>query len=327
MKINEMVKETGLSKRTIHYYIEENLITPKVNLTNGYYIFSVDDINKLKTIKQLRLAEFSISDIRCILKYPNTIHFYIQRQTEKLEEEYVLLGKKIECLNTLNNKLPLFVSYDNLSNHIENIIFPTQKPTLNISNNLNDSKLISLYLWGNFLYDLPMTEYRQFLWDKTLKTMANINDSNILLLKKYLYSLSASEIDKEFTKRNIHINEVCSINKSNYEEYVNKMKLQLYEIIKEPQHQLQWKNAYYSYFLPSICIFDSQVNQLMTELSPRFSTYSENIHECCELLYQWLYTEKGNSLRIELNDKLNNYINIKDYHHGQLAALANFSSL
>ena len=79
---------------------------------------------------------------------------------------------------------------------------------------------------------------------------------------------------------------------------LQKMKLQLYKIVKEPQHQFEWKNAYYSYFSASICIFDSKINQLMAELSPRFSTYSKNIHECCELLYQWLYTEKGCPLDI-----------------------------
>lgn len=39
MKLSEVVKLTGLTKRTIYFYIEEKFLTPEINPGNGYYIF------------------------------------------------------------------------------------------------------------------------------------------------------------------------------------------------------------------------------------------------------------------------------------------------
>lgn len=51
MRINEVVQITGLSKRTIHFYIEQKLIVSKINEHNGYNEFSKDDVDKLIIIK------------------------------------------------------------------------------------------------------------------------------------------------------------------------------------------------------------------------------------------------------------------------------------
>ncbi len=53
-KIDEVAKITGLTKRTIRYYEDMELI--KTNRTEaGYRLYSEDDINKIKEIKDLRL--------------------------------------------------------------------------------------------------------------------------------------------------------------------------------------------------------------------------------------------------------------------------------
>ena len=95
------MQKTGLNKRTIHFYIEEHFLTPKTDSSNGYYIFSEDDVERLKMLQQLRRADFSIKDIHAILKHPTSAYIYIKKQMEKLQKEQELLTRKIGSLQRL----------------------------------------------------------------------------------------------------------------------------------------------------------------------------------------------------------------------------------
>ena len=46
MRIQEVSHKTGITKRNIHYYIKQGIITPKMNPANGYYDFSEEDCQK-----------------------------------------------------------------------------------------------------------------------------------------------------------------------------------------------------------------------------------------------------------------------------------------
>jgi len=66
MLINEVCKETNLTKKAIEYYIEQELISPAL-LENGYRDFHEDDLNVLRKISVLRKLDLSISEIKSIL--------------------------------------------------------------------------------------------------------------------------------------------------------------------------------------------------------------------------------------------------------------------
>ena len=72
MRIQEVIEKTGLSRRTIHYYIDQKLIIPTVNEGNGYHDFTEEDVQKLFIIRKLRKAGLSLADIRAILRKPRT---------------------------------------------------------------------------------------------------------------------------------------------------------------------------------------------------------------------------------------------------------------
>ena len=77
MRINDIEKRTGISKRTIDFYVKEGLLNPKVEKANGYRNFSAQDVEQLEIISKLRKLEFSIADIRTMLSFPSTISYYI----------------------------------------------------------------------------------------------------------------------------------------------------------------------------------------------------------------------------------------------------------
>lgn len=321
MKINEVAKKTGMNKRTIYYYIGEQLITPKINKENGYNIFTDADIEKLILIHKLRKLDFSISDIRSIFQYPGTVHYSLQKHIEALEQKQLLLVEKIDYLVKLDEVLPINVSSQIFSHELMSHELPDDMALEDISRTKRSAQLVSLYLWGTFLQDVPMTEYREFLWAKVLRLTSALADPNIQLLKKYLYSLSANEIDKEFANRTLHIDQIANMPAKDYDSFIEEMKCQLASLVKNEYSQKAWKEVYYSKTLPSTCLFDSNINELIRELSPRFAAYYENIHICCSRLYQWLQTENGIPLYKELQSVFKGFINLEQNHHAELAAL------
>lgn len=71
-------------------------------------------------------------------------------------------------------------------------------------------------------------------------------------------------------------------------------------------------------------LFDSELNTLVRELSPRFSAYYKNIHICCDRLYVWLTSEEdGVYVKELLLTSLNGYIDIEANHHAELAFFVN----
>ncbi|WP_239618577.1 helix-turn-helix domain-containing protein [Cohnella mopanensis] len=75
MKMKEVCTRTGLTERTIRFYVEEKLIDPQMSLMNGreYRDYSERDIAELTTIADLRKLFFSIEEIKKMKQSPETI--------------------------------------------------------------------------------------------------------------------------------------------------------------------------------------------------------------------------------------------------------------
>ena len=75
MKISEVCRETGLTKRTVRFYAEKGLITPEPSDTDARqrYSYSESDVETLKTVASLRRSMFSIEQIKSMLDDPGAI--------------------------------------------------------------------------------------------------------------------------------------------------------------------------------------------------------------------------------------------------------------
>ena len=60
MRIKEVIEKTGLSRRTIQFYISQKLIMPKEDPVNGYHDFSNEDVRNLIIISRLRRLDFPV---------------------------------------------------------------------------------------------------------------------------------------------------------------------------------------------------------------------------------------------------------------------------
>lgn len=100
MKIKEVIKETGLTDRTIRLYMENDLIKPEYDENyNGRKSidFSEDDVMQLKNIATLRKADFSIQEIKDLqsggITAQQTVKDYIKRTNEKIQFNTEIIEK------------------------------------------------------------------------------------------------------------------------------------------------------------------------------------------------------------------------------------------
>jgi len=89
MKIKQVCDRTGLTERTVRYYIERGIISPTMTEQNDrtYYDFSEKDIETLETVTVLRNTQFSLEEIILFLKEPSAIRKTVYRNLKRLEEE------------------------------------------------------------------------------------------------------------------------------------------------------------------------------------------------------------------------------------------------
>ena len=85
MLINEVESVVGLSKKSIRYYEENGLLSPKRNQENDYRIYGDEDILKLKRIKFLRELDVSIRELKMLNSCEFTLEECLKSRIEKIE--------------------------------------------------------------------------------------------------------------------------------------------------------------------------------------------------------------------------------------------------
>lgn len=91
MKINEVMKETGLTKKAIYYYENEGLIKPQKDPENNYRNYTEEEVRTLVVINILRRLDVPIKAISDIIKNSVSIK-------DVLKEQLVVTNHKINML-------------------------------------------------------------------------------------------------------------------------------------------------------------------------------------------------------------------------------------
>lgn len=108
MKINEVEALVGISKKSIRFYEEEGLLTPKRNSENGYRNYSDDDVAILLKIKALRKLGLPLEEIRALqqgrLTVADALHRHritLERDAENLRQAQILCARLEDSATTL----------------------------------------------------------------------------------------------------------------------------------------------------------------------------------------------------------------------------------
>ena len=98
--ISELSNLTGISKRTLHHYDHIDLIKPSLgnNASNGYRLYSEEDLLKLRQVISLKAFGFKLAQIKNMLDPKLDLSVPLKKQLESLE-------KRTKAFNEVNKIL------------------------------------------------------------------------------------------------------------------------------------------------------------------------------------------------------------------------------
>jgi len=67
--VSQLAKHCGVTPETVRFYSKKNLLRPYKNPSNGYQIFTMGDVPKLKFIRQAKLLGYTLNEIEEILHH------------------------------------------------------------------------------------------------------------------------------------------------------------------------------------------------------------------------------------------------------------------
>jgi len=116
-KIEEVAVKTGLTKRTLRYYEDIELITPK-RTECSYRLYSEEDIENINRIKDLRESlGFCLKDVKVIIELGNDVKriynqdvkddFLIDKSIKEIKVQITLLEEKEISLTKSKEKFKI----------------------------------------------------------------------------------------------------------------------------------------------------------------------------------------------------------------------------
>lgn len=104
MKMKEVTEQTGLTERTVRYYMEKGLIAPHGQWQNGreYTEFDETDIARLKAVATLRELGFSVEAIRSMQAEPGLIPQIVAERRQAAESESKIANETERILSGIN---------------------------------------------------------------------------------------------------------------------------------------------------------------------------------------------------------------------------------
>lgn len=276
MQINEVCKLTGLTKKAISWYENNDLISVRKD-QNGYRTFSKSDVNRLKEIYILRSLDISTKDIKQIIDSSDKSNLLAELRKQK-ENESFILKKRIEIIDRL------IVNYDlSLYNDVKN-----EWMSKSIGEKLRFAfpgfwgKYIASH-FGAFLKQPIGNSEQQMLYDKAIDWIDNNRFKEPFSYKfinkiSKLNSIKQENISEKMSEqmlKSVYDEEGQKELLANYEKY-SKMEKKLsfklnpiYILSRFSSNSLRkqlTKSGYYDQFIP-----------IMRKLSPSYDDYLEKL--------------------------------------------------
>ncbi|MFD1414918.1 MerR family transcriptional regulator [Oceanobacillus jeddahense] len=107
--VKDVIVITGVTKRTLHYYDEINLLKPESYSDKGYRLYNQEDLKKLRTILMLKELDLPLKEIATIMQMPK------QEQQAILAGHYQAVQIKKQNLERTLMNLEDFISGKDIS--------------------------------------------------------------------------------------------------------------------------------------------------------------------------------------------------------------------
>ena len=102
--VKDLSKIAGVSVRTLHHYDSIGLLKSSIRESNGYRVYSAEDLWRLQKIKALKYFGFSLCQIEDFLKSEKTSKNALVLQKELVDQKIRSLQMVQECLDEILSK-------------------------------------------------------------------------------------------------------------------------------------------------------------------------------------------------------------------------------
>ncbi len=303
MRIQDVSKITGLTKKAIHFYVSEGLLHPK-KTENNYYEFTDDDLSLLNQIIILRKSGLSIQTIKEIYNYPAATNFFLHRSFNELKQEISIKMKELENLKMILETIPPNatpfnvgeIPADHLSHHADMRWIDQMYPS-------NDERMIAILLLAPFL-DVPVDEYRNYLWDKIFMDLKYQFKGNLQILSELIYSLSGDQIRDSSTFQFNLMKQLAESDET--ESFIQYLKCCIERICSDKELQKKWILLHESVLQPVKLFFKrTYEKKRIAQYNPRFEKSSARINQIVQITLSQLTQSKKNHLLECLNHQFN----------------------
>ena len=319
MRIQEVSKKTGLSKKAIHFYVNEGLIQPK-KLENNYYEFSDQEIVALNQIHLFRMSGLSIQTIKEIYNYPAATNFYLHRSFNQLKLEIAEKMNQLENLGMILETIPPNGTPVDVG----------QIPVVQMKSELDTSRIDQMYpsvdermiaiLLLAPLMDIQVDEYKTYLWDKIFNDLKYQFKDNLSILTKLIYSLSGTQIRECSLYQFNLMTELAEA--QSLDKYVSYMMDCIKQMCYDTELQQKWKLLYQPVLIPVKNFFKR------TSEKKRISQYNPLFEKCSSqlsiVIQQCLNQLAETELKQQLLNKLDNQFILSEDVYTDLFILFTF---
>lgn len=304
MRIREVVEKTGIPKRTIYFYISQKLIEPEENPGNGYHDFSQEDVRRLIIISGLRRLDFSLADIKSILRFPGTASYYFYRQMDILEKRVEALKHNVDILGKYfeSETAPAdcFSYLENLRLTEEG---PGQEPAFDVFTE-QDARIIPLFIWAPYVTQ-SRSEYQDFIWTKISRRVTEDYRPFLHGMKRIISSLKPEQLTYSSDRTSAQSSEIAALKPDETEGYADKMLTQIAAFLEDEALVKKWNLVYLPFIHPLLTIGYSEISIMMFELNGEYKSFYDNVCILCDRLWLLLHnTDYGRELFQKMNERL-----------------------
>ena len=105
LTISKVAKQTGITKTAIRFYERNALISKPKRASNGYRLYSVETVNQLKFIIQIKELGFTLYEISEFIKLQQMSQTSCKHSKPFFLKKINQVNKKIDELSKLNQSL------------------------------------------------------------------------------------------------------------------------------------------------------------------------------------------------------------------------------
>lgn len=244
MKINDICHKYNLSRKAVHFYIQEGLLHPGKS-DNNYYSFNETNEEELKLVLRLRQAGVSIDNIRNIVSYPTCTNFFLFKQYFLLKTERNRVENERNNISMLLEQIPPNGTFLNVMK-VPDDYMKKETADFNEKDAVLTARMTAIFLLTPFMKQ-EVDDYRQFIWNKIVTiTERNLYDY-LEKTAEILIERSAVEVYEFSTSLAGKFN---SVMEGKHSEAVDYLTTQVEKLCFDHKMQKIWYESYDSFISP-----------------------------------------------------------------------------